>query len=51
MGMNGLVTHGKVSASFWGILVTVILNARNLSCSKIFLFLFCGQSGLTGWMG
>ena len=45
MGKNDLLTHKQVSATSWGILGIVLLNARNLSCSKRFLSLFYGQSG------
>ena len=50
MGMNDLLTHRQVSATSWELLGIVLLNARNLSCSKKFLSLFYGQSGMAVWM-
>lgn len=50
MGKNDLLTHRQVSATSWGLLGTVLLNARNLSCSKRFLFLFYAQGGMAVWM-
>lgn len=40
MVMCGLVDYEQVSASSWGILGTVLSNARDLNCSKSFLSLF-----------
>lgn len=50
MGKNDLLTHRQVSATSWELLGTVLLNARNLSCSKRFLSLFYGQSDMAVWM-